>query len=970
MIDLHARRPRAQVSAQALIMAALGLMVSSTALVAVGETEDAKISQVEDVSTALREMEREHVSTAAGTDSVTAEATKVASVEGITEYQLSNGLRFLLFPDQSNQQITVNVTYLVGSRHEGYGETGMAHLLEHLVFKGTPKYPDITDSLTKHGARPNGTTSYDRTNYFETFPASEENLAWALDLESDRMVNSFISADDLESEMTVVRNEWERGENSPSSVLSKRIGSVAFMWHNYGKSIIGARADIENVPIERLQAFYRKYYQPDNAILVIAGRFDEEKAIELVKSTFGRIPRPDRSGSNFLFPTYTAEPAQDGERTVTLRRVGENQIAVAAYHIPAGSDPDFAAVYVMAYVLGHPVAGRLHANLVKTGLAARASAFASQRNEPGLMTASAVVRAGNSLDEATAAMLTTIDEMKSAPPSEEEVERAIRDRLTQWELSFNNPQAIALQMTNWMAIGDWRLMFLFRDNLEKVTPDDVLRVANDFLIDSNRTMGYFLPSEETPPRAEVRPKPDVAALVQDYKGREAIAEGEAFEPTLANIEARTREVRLENGLQVFFLPKQNRGDTVTVSWSFPHGDVETLTGKTGVGSMTGAMLMRGTENRTRQEVFDEMDRIKSSIQVGGSARESSGALFTTRDNLSEALTLVQEIVHQPAFDAEELKVAIESSLANLESNKNDPQFLSSLRLQRHLRPYPKGHPNYWRTLQDRIDDLNSLSTESLREFWSTYYGSSNGAMAVVGDFDPDEVTPILEKVFGQWTSNVPYERIAVEHFDQDPLFADIETPDKTNAVLYASITLPIGKDHPDYAAMYLANFMIGGGFLNSRLADRIRQKEGLSYGVRSSYSTFLPDAVSEFRAYAIFAPENADRVLTALREELAKVRESGFSEEEVAAAKNGYLESMKRSRGEDSTIASILVSSVVVDRSIEDLMKFEEAIEALTAEQVSDAAARHIDENALSIVRGGDFARVTQTSMVIEDRED
>ena len=244
-----------------------------------------------------------------------ATAELVASVEGITEYRLDNGLRFLLFPDQSKQQITVNITYLVGSRHEGYGETGMAHLLEHMVFQGTPNHPEISAELSNHGAVRNGTTSRDRTNYYETFLATEENLDWALDLEADRMVNSFIAAKDLESEMTVVRNEWERGENSPGNVLGQRVRSSAYLWHNYGNTTIGARADIENVPIERLQAFYRKYYQPDNAVLVVAGRFDPERAVELVEEKFGHIPRPDRSGTNQLFETYTRSPP----RTVSAR---------------------------------------------------------------------------------------------------------------------------------------------------------------------------------------------------------------------------------------------------------------------------------------------------------------------------------------------------------------------------------------------------------------------------------------------------------------------------------------------------------------------------------------------------------------------------------------------------------------------------------------------------------------------------
>ena len=239
---------------------------------------------------------------------------KVTSVEGITEYRLANGLRVLLFPDPTKPTITVNITYQVGSGHESYGETGMAHLLEHLVFKGTPNHPNIPQELTAHGARPNGSTWFDRTNYFETFGATDVNLEWALDLEADRMINSYIAKKDLDSEMTVVRNELERGENDPASILEERVLSTAFLWHNYGKSTIGATSDLENVPIDRLQGFYRTFYQPDNAVLLVAGKFDEAKTLELVNRIFGKIPKPTRALPTF----YTLDPTQDGERSVTL----------------------------------------------------------------------------------------------------------------------------------------------------------------------------------------------------------------------------------------------------------------------------------------------------------------------------------------------------------------------------------------------------------------------------------------------------------------------------------------------------------------------------------------------------------------------------------------------------------------------------------------------------------------------------
>src|SRR3954470_2425632 len=234
---------------------------------------------------------------------------KLASVEGITEYAYPNGLRVLLFPDPSKPKVTVNVTYLVGSRHEGYGETGMAHLLEHMLFLQTRTRPNIKQELTDHGADMNGTTSWDRTNYFETVNATDDNLRWALGLEADRMVNTRIEKPILDKEMTVVRNEFEMGENNPINVMFQRVLETAYLWHNYGHLPIGNRSDIEKVPAERLAAFYQKYYQPDDAVLTVAGRFDETKALQWIAETVGRIPRPGRQ----LQPTYTQEPTQDGE---------------------------------------------------------------------------------------------------------------------------------------------------------------------------------------------------------------------------------------------------------------------------------------------------------------------------------------------------------------------------------------------------------------------------------------------------------------------------------------------------------------------------------------------------------------------------------------------------------------------------------------------------------------------------------
>src|SRR3954465_9365469 len=331
--------------------------------------------------------------------------TRKATVEGITEYGLANGLRVLLFRDPSKATITVNVTYLVGSVDESYGETGMAHLLEHMLFKGTTKHPAVMKELQDHGAQFNGSTSWDRTNYYETFDASEANLEWALGLEGDRMVKSRVAKSGGDSGMTVVRNEFEAGENSPTRVLFERVLSTAYVWHAYGKSPIGSRSDIENVPIKRLQAFYKAHYQPDNAVLVVAGRFDEANALNLIARDFGSIPKPTR-----VLPTrYTVEPVQEGERDVTVRRVGDVQIIMVAYHAPGGAHPDFVPLQLASSALGDEPSGRLYKALVEKGLASDVGVNTLQQRDPGAAIFYATVPKDKSLDAARTAMFATLD---------------------------------------------------------------------------------------------------------------------------------------------------------------------------------------------------------------------------------------------------------------------------------------------------------------------------------------------------------------------------------------------------------------------------------------------------------------------------------------------------------------------------------------------------------------------------------
>jgi len=880
------------------------------------------------------------------------DAAKVTEVEGISEYKLENGLRVLLFPDQTKETVTVNITYHVGSKHENYGETGMAHLLEHLVFKGTPKHKDIPKELSSHGARPNGTTWTDRTNYFETFSATEENINWALDMEADRMVNSFIAKADLDSEMTVVRNEFEMGENSPFRATLQRMMSAAFTWHNYGKSTIGARADLENVPINKLKAFYKKYYQPDNATLIVAGKFEQKEMLKKVKKYFAGIKKPER----IIDPLYTVEPAQDGEKSVTVRRVGDMQLFGAMYHITAGSHPDYAAIDVLTQILGDTPSGRLHKQIVEKKLASRTFGFNFQWQEPGVAIFAAQVDKSFDIEKTANKMLDVIEGNKLQAITKEEVERAKRSILKNIELSFNSSERIARNLSEWLGMGDWRLYFLHRDRVEKVTVADVQRVAELYLQRNNRTAGRFIPTEK-PERVEIPQVADVAGMLKGYKGKENIAQGENFEPSFDNIDSRTMLSELSNGAKVSLLPKKTRGESVEVNLVLDMGNEKSLHGLQAIGNAATTMLMRGNKDYSRQQLADEFDKLKANVRVSGGVRGVRASVTTNKQNLTGVLRLLTSVLKQPSFDKKEFDQYVAEQKVDIESNLQDPQALAFTEVNRQSNPYKKGHPRYVPTFQERLDELTTLKLSDLQKFHQRFYGAGHMQIAVVGDFEQKQVAQELESLYGNWHTEENYKRVAKPYNKGKPLHKTFDTPDKENAVFVATVNLPVADFSDDAAALELGNYIFGGGFLNSRLATRLRQKDGLSYGAGSFMSSNAYEENSQLGAYAIGAPQNLEKIEIGFKEELARLLKDGFTDAEIESAKSGLLQGKKVSRAQDRELVGELVSNLDLDRRMQWNKSYEQELEKLTAKDVHRVMKKYLRLEDFSIIKAGDMTK-------------
>ncbi len=871
------------------------------------------------------------------------------SAEGLSEYTLkSNGLRVLLFPDASSPKVTVNITYLVGSRHEGYGETGMAHLLEHMLFKSTPKYPKLWQDMANRGFINNGTTWLDRTNYYEAFTANDENLKWALEMEADRMVNSNILREELDTEMTVVRNEFEMGENRPQWTVYSRVFAAAFPWHNYGNSTIGNRSDIENVGIDNLRAFYRTYYQPDNAVLLVAGKFDNAKTLAWIADYFGKIPRPTRK----LPKLWTVEPTQDGEREVTVRRVGDSQFLFAAYRVPGATHPDSAALQVLTGLMTTEPAGRLYQALVKSKLAVSVDAESDAMFDSTLTGYWATLNKTQSIDRAREVMQQTLEAAGKKPFTTAELDRVKLQIAKSYDQTIADSGRFAVALSEAVAVGDWRFYFYQRDRISKVTLADVERVAKTYFKAQNRTLGRFIPTDK-PDRSDMPAKPEVAALLSDYKGDQSMAEGEVFDPSPANIEKRIERFTMANGMKVVLLPKKTRGATVQMALRIGYGDEKSRAGKQAVDEIASALLMRGAQGLNRQQIRDQLDNLRASGGLG-----LGGGMFQTKKAyLPELISFVGQVYRTANFPADELEVVRKEMITSLEESSKDPESVAFNAIDRHFSHYPKGDARYIPTVAEQVAELKAVTRDQVVRFAGTMRGLSAAEVAIVGDFDAAAVKSALTKAFA--ASKLPGQFVRVNR-EYRPVAAKAEkllTPDKENTTFVARVAFPLQDKAADYPALLLADFIVGGS-AGARLFQRVREKEGLSYDVFSSLSvpTFSNNATWSFGFIA--NPQNAAKAEASLKDELQKLLKGELTEEEFTAQRQSLLDQRVVRRSQDAGLAAQLVTLTDSDRTFDYVRGIEERMAQMKKADFDAVLQKYIKLPEMSSFIAGDFSKV------------
>ncbi|MBX9723352.1 MAG: insulinase family protein, partial [Candidatus Obscuribacterales bacterium] len=501
---------------------------------------------------------------------------------GISEYKLtSNDLQILLLERHSLPVLLCNMVYHVGSRNEAVGYTGSTHFLEHMLFKGTLQHDPlkktgIDDILKTVGGVNNATTSRDRTNYYELVPSNQLDLA--LDIESDRMRNALIREPDRRSEMTVVRNELEIGDDSPDELLDNGLYATAFKEHPYHHPVIGWRSDVENVPTERLRKFYQDFYWPNNATLILVGDFNKDEALKKIDKYFSAIPKSEKP----IGDIYTFEPKQEGERRFIIKRGAETPRMVLGFRSPQAVHDDQFALGIIESVLGNSAkrSSRLYKALIDTGLANYVGAYSSTYKDPGLFVVSVQANVGVDLKVIESILNKEIERLKKEPITKDELDRAKKSIVNGILTGMDDPMSLCFQFTEAVGVGSWKFWVDYPKNIEKVTVEEVQKVAQKYFVQDSSTVGYYYPKPETKEAVEKAPEP--VASVETPSGQEvktgtisgvdnANVPKPALEPTQINLGKRTIKFKLDNGLSVLVLPLEG-AKTVAISGKIAAGN--------------------------------------------------------------------------------------------------------------------------------------------------------------------------------------------------------------------------------------------------------------------------------------------------------------------------------------------------------------------------------------------------------------
>jgi zinc protease len=950
---------------------------------------------------------------ASATSASSATLAFVQQLGDVREYRLPNGLQVLLAHDDSKPQMSVNITYRVGSRHEGLGEKGSAHLLEHMLFKPSgagnpPRYQDAKKEMQALGMRWNGTTSTDRTNYFAHYFTGDDKAAertqYMLGWLATMMTQARFTADDLKSEMTVVRNEFERGDNEPTGILAQRMMAAAFANHGYAHPTIGTRSDIETVPVESLYAFYRQHYRPDNATLIVTGKFDADAVKVLIEREFGSIAAPALA----LPDRPVALPPQEGEQNIVMRRAGGLPSAMVLYRMPQAATRQAHAARLLASTLQQE-GGPMERGLLATQMGSVAWAYFRPSREPGHLMAGlglpepAAQISGDAFEiQVVSAQAALARVIESYQPTDEEVETARASALARIRATLRDSESLAQSLSEAVAQGDWRLLLLQRDLLTQIKADEVRQTAREYLVPSNRTSGSYIPFEASAPSAAtqtvalphqrapqtpplLKPQFDnfiATHLIANYaintgaRGQKepkntspVITAAPQFDITASALAQRVQTTRLsvggKPGLQLAVLPRAAKDDRVTGSLQLRWGTADSVRGSAMLANLIAPMLDEGTwvdgKINNALVIKQRLQALDARISFSSSTGALGAWLEFPASNTAAVMQLLDEMLRKAAFDSVAFERTLRASLAQLQSGRSSTGAVAANNLALSTRTlYPEGDPREVRSLEQSEKLLRAATVQAVRAHWQKFGSAQVGEFVLSGPVDKAALQAQLQQLWGNWTSAEPHQPW-VSQFDAEaerkaPVFASLRVDGKANASYAAQIGFAMHQRHPDYPALAIATQLLS----RQSLWQRVREKEGLSYGVGASLSAPWEGDAGGISISASFAPENLPRLREAVRSELQTTVNKGFDTAQIDSAIQTMLSNRQQWLSQAANAVTHIAFNLRHQRPMDSYDQFTQAFKQLQPAQVNLVLQKYLRIDDLREVAAGSFTQAPQ----------
>jgi zinc protease len=912
-----------------------------------------------------------------GSKKINADVEFVAEQDGVAEYRLKNGLKVLLVENHTAPVITLLVLYKVGSRNEGVGYTGATHFLEHMLFKGTKEHnPDdgngIDDLLTQIGAYWNATTWFDRTSYYEVVP--NEYMELCIKLEADRMRNLLLRQEDHDSEMSVVRNELERGENFPEDALEKELYAVAFREHPYHHPTIGWRSDVEGVPMERLREFYNTFYWPDNATVILVGDFEPEAALQMMEKHYGKLtaaPKP-------IPEVYTTEPPQEGERRLEISRVGDLPRIWLGYHVPEAIHEDTYALAALRHILGsaYERSSRLYKALIDKSLASDAFARHDDLRDPGLFIVGTTLNPDIDLKLVESVMFEMIDELAKIPVSEEELERAKSANRKGTILSKADPSSLAFMLGEAESKADWHWLIEYDDKFDAVTAEDVLRVVKKYFVRENRTVGIFIPKEDSLSLADLEDDDYEEVVVEDGDAAEGIKGDDAvigdspadlkkllaLRPPAVKVERgelrkwtfaeKTIKKVLPNGLTVLFL-KNPGTDSIGITAIAKAGKFFTHKTNGSVAEVVSDLLTKGTQNFSKLQIAEELENmgIAGALEFAADNFRSSFGTHLVASDLPLFMKLLGDVLRRPLFLADELaKTKIEWQARYTEAI-NNTKMQAWNKLKRTI--YEPEHPFSEKTFEEQLNELMALESSTLKAVHSQLYSPKSTIIVVVGDTDLEPTLALIEKYFGDWQGgNADDIIIPVAALPAAKQRIDINLADKKSTDVVIAHPTTLMRKSPDFYAAKLANAALGQDTITSRLGNVVRDRAGLTYGIHSSFSDTAFGSAAWSISFSV-NPVNVDRALRLVTEVVNDYLENGISDDELNKESGRAVGSFTVGLASSLGMSRALAEFEFLGLGVAELDKVVANYASTTKEQINEAMKKYVTpDKTITVVAG------------------